>query len=261
MNKYLKLFVTALVTIIVMSCENFYSYADTLKTIDGVTYRYSDTEESKGAYTGFAKTSKGRRYYKNGVPYKSKHFKTKCGKSYLTDKNGYIVTGWKKIKGAWHWFRENGAEATGYVSVLGVDFQFEKNGEWRGYSDELFDTIYRYFDINFPKEILGGILFDDQKLIVMTTDVDEAKKNIPAFYPEIEVRECKFTREQLDATMNLLEENSNKFLYAQMTAYVDVLNNQVIADVYEIQDDLVAFIDSLEYKECVYLLESPPIND
>ena len=189
MNRYLKLFVTALVTIIVMSCENFYSYADTLKTIDGLTYRYSDTGEIKGAYTGFAKTSKGRRYYKNGVPYKSKHFKTKSGKSYLTDKNGYIVTGWKKIKGAWHWFRENGAEATGYVSVLGVDFQFEKNGEWRYSSDELFDTIYRYFDINFPKEILGGILFDDQKLIVMTTDVDEAKKNIPAFYPEIEVRE------------------------------------------------------------------------
>ena len=257
-----KLTAAALAAITVMSCASLTSFADKLKTVDGVIYRYSDSGERKGVYTGFVKTSKVRKYYKNGVPYKSKHFKTKSGKSYLTDKNGYIVTGWKKIKGAWHWFRENGAEATGYVSVLGVDFQFEKNGEWRRYSDELFDTIYRYFDINFPKEILGGILFDDQKLIVMTTDVDEAKKNIPAFYPEIEVRECKYSYEQLETTLDILDEKwTELFPYTHMITYFDVINNQVIANVDEIHDDLVAFVNSLEYGECVKLCEVPPVLD
>ena len=92
-----KLTAAALAAITAMSCASLTSFADKLKTVDGVMYRYSDTGKVKGIYTGFAKTSKGRRYYKNGVPYKSKHFKTKSGKRYLTDENGYIVTGWKKI--------------------------------------------------------------------------------------------------------------------------------------------------------------------
>lgn len=43
-------------------------YADCLKKEDGITYRYSDSGENLGEYTGWAKSAKGKRYYyKNGV--------------------------------------------------------------------------------------------------------------------------------------------------------------------------------------------------
>lgn len=42
--------------------------ADSLKTVDKLLYRYSDSGENLGKYTGWAKSAKGKRYYyKNGV--------------------------------------------------------------------------------------------------------------------------------------------------------------------------------------------------
>ena len=41
------------------------------------------------------------------------------GKWYLFDKNGYMLTGWQKVKDIWYYLNENGSMATGFVTVDG----------------------------------------------------------------------------------------------------------------------------------------------
>ena len=72
MRKSIRSLAAALAAITAMSFVNVTAFADKLKVVDGVTYKYSDTGEQKGKYTGWAKTSKGRYYYKDGVKLKSK---------------------------------------------------------------------------------------------------------------------------------------------------------------------------------------------
>ena len=111
MKKSFKLIAAALAAITAMSCTSATAFADKLKTVDGVTYRYSDSGEQVGKYTGWAKTSKGKRYYKNGVMYKNKWIKTKSGKYYYAGSDGYMRTGWARVtrgKGLYSYFDKNG---------------------------------------------------------------------------------------------------------------------------------------------------------
>ncbi len=93
MKKKLKLIAAALAAITALSCTSATAYADKLKTVDGVTYRYSDSGEAKGKYTGWAKTSKGRYYYKDGVKLKSKWLSVKGRKTYYLLSSGKMATG------------------------------------------------------------------------------------------------------------------------------------------------------------------------
>lgn len=52
---------------IMAGAGNTTAFADSLKKSDGFMYRYSDSGENMGKYTGWAKGSKGRYYYKKGV--------------------------------------------------------------------------------------------------------------------------------------------------------------------------------------------------
>ena len=111
MKKSFKLIAAALAAITAMSCTSATAFADKLKTVDGVTYRYSDSGEQISKYTGWAKTSKGKRYYKNGVMYKNKWIKTKSGKYYYAGSDGYMRTGWARVtrgKGFYSYFDKNG---------------------------------------------------------------------------------------------------------------------------------------------------------
>ena len=56
--------------------------------LGGETYYFDKNGRCKGKYTGWAKSSKGNRYYKNGF-YLTGTWKIK-GKSYVFDKNGYL---------------------------------------------------------------------------------------------------------------------------------------------------------------------------
>lgn len=92
-----KTMAASLAAVAAMSCTSLTAFADKIKTIDGVSYRYSDSGEKIGKFSGWAKTSKGRRYYKNGVMYKNKWIKTKSGKYYYAGADGYMRTGWAKV--------------------------------------------------------------------------------------------------------------------------------------------------------------------
>lgn len=62
-------------------------------------------------YTGFTKSSKGKRYYINGRR----------------------VYGWCKIGGSWYHFDPyNGLMSSGKTNVCGTDLVFDKNGRWSG---------------------------------------------------------------------------------------------------------------------------------
>ena len=136
MKKQIKLIAATLAAITAMSCTSATVFADKLKTVDGVTYRYSDSGEQVGKYTGWAKTSKGRRYYKNGIMYKNKWIKTKSGKYYYAGKDGYIRTGWAAV-----------------TRGKGLYSYFDKNGVWDGktyYKGYQPDNLYSFFlDFDF----------------------------------------------------------------------------------------------------------------
>ncbi len=76
--------------------DHYYVKADgTLATkpcvIKGVFYKFDKSGVCKGKYTGFAKTSKGRKYYYKGIPVKNKTIKFKDGRRYKADVNGYVT--------------------------------------------------------------------------------------------------------------------------------------------------------------------------
>ena len=60
-------------------------------TINGIRYKFTADGICQGRYTGWTKTEKGRRYYKNGVLLKNRRIKTKSGKIYYADSNGYAT--------------------------------------------------------------------------------------------------------------------------------------------------------------------------
>ena len=59
--------------------------------IDGIRYRFSSDGECLGKYTGWTKSKKGRRYYRNGKYVTEKWLRGKSGKCYYADEKGYIT--------------------------------------------------------------------------------------------------------------------------------------------------------------------------
>lgn len=76
-------------------------------TIAGIRYKFDKHGVCQGKYTGWTKSSSGRRYYLNGKPLAGKWFRVK-GKRYYADENGYAVTGEAVIDGKQYYFDEKG---------------------------------------------------------------------------------------------------------------------------------------------------------
>ncbi len=98
MKKSFKTFAAALAAITAMSCTSATSFADKLKVVDGVTYKYSDSGEQKGKYTGWAKNSKGKVYYKDGVKLKNCWLKVNGKRAYYLKSNGLMAVGDVRLK-------------------------------------------------------------------------------------------------------------------------------------------------------------------
>lgn len=69
-----------------------------------------ETGELHGNYTGFTKSSEGRRYYDDGKR----------------------IYGWYKIGNSWYHFDENGYADTGKVKICGASYTFNEKGKWTG---------------------------------------------------------------------------------------------------------------------------------
>ncbi len=98
-------------------------------SIDGIRYSFSSDGVCKGRYTGWTKSSKGRRYYKNGELVKNKWLKTKSGKRYYADKKGYVVTGENIIKDKAYLFSDKGVLKGGPFELCTVTVTDTETGK------------------------------------------------------------------------------------------------------------------------------------
>ena len=181
MKNRLKFFAATFAAITAMSCTSATAFADKLKTIGGVTYLYSDSGSPKGEFTGWAKTSKGKYYYKNGV--KIKMSTTINGIRYKFDKTGLCTgrfTGWTKSSlgrrywkngvmyknkwlksndGKYYYAGSNGYLVTGWAEVTRIGGKysfFDSNGIWDGkvYFTKTKETITKQVDKYNGKEYI-----------------------------------------------------------------------------------------------------------
>lgn len=59
--------------------------------IGGIRYQFGKDGVCGGKYTGFTKSDKGKRYWKDGTLLKNERFKAKNGRRYYADKNGCLT--------------------------------------------------------------------------------------------------------------------------------------------------------------------------
>ena len=128
MKKTLKLIAAALAAVTALSCASVTAFADKLKTVDGVTYRYSDSGEVKGKYTGWAKSLKGKSFYNNGIKVTKNTIIN--GIRYKFSADGYCIgkfTGLTKSSlGRRYWnngelVKNKWLKANGYYYYAGID--------------------------------------------------------------------------------------------------------------------------------------------
>ncbi len=88
----------------VLEGKNYYNksngvFATKSCVINGIRYKFSSDGVCQGKYTGWTKSKKGRRYYKNGVMIKNKWIKTKSGRKYYASEDGYMRTSRARVDG------------------------------------------------------------------------------------------------------------------------------------------------------------------
>ena len=58
--------------------------------IDNIRYKFNKYGQCEGKYTGWTKSSKGRRYWKDGILVTNRYLRTKSGVRYYADEDGYV---------------------------------------------------------------------------------------------------------------------------------------------------------------------------
>ena len=195
MKKGIKILLAFISAAIVMIFSSICSFADSLKSVDGVMYRYSDAGEPKGVYTGWAKSTAGKMYYKKG--YVVKKNTVINGIRYKFSSDGYCkgkFTGftksskgrryWNKgvlakdmwvqdTKGNYYYAGKDSYLLTGWQEVtrIGGNYSyFDENGIWDGkiYTSDSFDSEDQI------------VLNDDDEMVVEETSI----KEISAYYTD-----------------------------------------------------------------------------
>lgn len=139
MKKMIRL-TAALAAVTAMACADVTAYADTLRTVDGLKYRYSDSGEDLGIYTGWANASGGKVFCNKGVIVTKNTIIN--GVRYTFSSDGYLTgkyTGWTKSslgRRCWNngelvrssWIKSGGyyyyAGYDGYITVEKVPEKF-----------------------------------------------------------------------------------------------------------------------------------------
>lgn len=142
MKKLYRRFTAFISAAIMLAAMCTSAYADSLKKSDGIMYRYSDDGVNKGAYTGWAKSSKGRYYYKNGVKVTSTALIN--GKRYKFGENGVLIgeyTGFVKNSKGKRYYK-NGVLAKDLLFIL------KEGGEIYKADSSGYLTVIKDEDIN-----------------------------------------------------------------------------------------------------------------
>ncbi|MGN1136429.1 MAG: hypothetical protein ACI4SF_09445 [Oscillospiraceae bacterium] len=229
--------------------------ADTIKTVNGIAYRYSDSGEQTGKFTGWAKNSKGRRYYKNGVLYKNKWIKLKSGKRFYAGEDGYLTLGWYKTDDGWCYFNEaNGEMSVGETEIYGKTYTFSQNGIWDGKADYDNSKIYVKLNKKLSKDDYGGIYFDDNAVIVMSKNNESVVKvteELKKLFAPIIIKECTFSLNELESVKQHLEKNMKKYGIYSVGTYT--MNNYVGVEMYGQNDDFDAYLKTLDDSSIIHV--------
>ncbi len=145
--------------------------------ISGVRYRFGSDGICKGKYTGWTTSTKGRKYFKNGVMYKNKWVKTKSGTRYYLTSTGYsdewgLSMKVKNVtdKGLEVVFRQYDGSYRGSLET-GAHFYVEKktsSGSWK----EL-ECVY------------DGMVFTDEAYMIAQDGETSMKQNWENFYGKL----------------------------------------------------------------------------
>ncbi|MBP5604084.1 MAG: hypothetical protein J6X60_00870 [Ruminiclostridium sp.] len=267
MKRALKLMAAALAAVAAMSYASATAFADKLRTVDGVTYRYSDTGEQLGTYTGWTQNSVGKRYYINGILIKNKWLKMKSGKRFYVDEDGYMLIGWTHVGQNWYYISSKLGRLSGTQSIDGIEYNFGADGKWDkkapNSTNEKHSSIYDvYFRITNGKydDIYGGAGIPDGMLVIWSVN-GQAEKMINARYPGIggivykpakySVAELEKVRAGINDFIRRDRDNGNEGLWFNGPA-TWIENNRLGLEISQKQYDRIsAYIDSLPNKNCL----------
>lgn len=267
MKRTVRLTAAALAAVTAMACTGVTAFANRLKTVDGVTYRYSDSGEQKGKYTGWTKTSKGRRYYKNGLPYKNKWLKMKSGKCFYFGDDGYLSVGWTHIGTDWYYITADNGRLSGSQSIDGIEYYFDDDGKWDknapNSTNEKHSTVYNvYYLLTSGKynDIYGGAGILDGMLVVRSVN-GQAEKLIDKRYPgnggilyvpaEYSVSELESVRAGIKDFVKRDKENGYSYLWVGGPATSTENGRLVLQLSQEQYDRISSYLDSLPDKDCL----------
>lgn len=107
-------------------------------TIGNVRYQFDKDGVCQGRYTGYTRSKKGRRYWKDGILVRNFWIQKNGKRKYYAGEDGYFLTGTQEIKGKTYRFDENGvlqaegekerkSEAEFLFTEDGLSFQIAAN--------------------------------------------------------------------------------------------------------------------------------------
>ena len=218
MKKKLKLIAAALAAITALSCASVTAFADKLKTVDGVTYRYSDSGEKIGKYTGWAKKKSGARYYyKDGVKQIGWLMLDGKGKYYIDPKDG-MLTGMNTIDGELYYFGVDGKWDMKNYDIDSKTFPI----------DSLFDKLSEKLD----KRCYGGLIYENGKYVILSVG-GKAEEQVKALFPtykNFNFRTVKYSLHTLEKVRTKLEKALAGKWYGNG---INVGENKIVFDVDE----------------------------
>lgn len=243
MKKSIKLIAAALAAVTAMSCTSATAFADKLKTVDGVTYKYSDSGERKGKFTGWAKNTKtGARFcYKKGVK-----------------QLGFVHIG----KG-WYYIDGKKGMLTGKQTINGAVYSFTKSGMWNkrctypdGTSEQDPNGI---ITAKLDKKLYCGLVYEDGMYVIMSVDgkAESAVEKLLPGLSGIMFRPVKNSLYELEAMREKLAEELHGKWYGNG---VDYYKNKIVFDVDEkYLDEVQKYIEDNGYADYAAAEKGYPI--
>lgn len=202
--------------------------------INGVRYKFGSDGACLGRYTGF----------------------TKSGGKYFYYLDGKKLTDWYRFSGGWRYFGEDGAMAVGTAEIYGKSYNFSENGIWDGTADYSEAAIALTLEKRLSDEDHGGVYVNHGAVVVMTVNEDEVLKTVEKYrkkFAPIIIKKCEYSAAQLETVRKELGDNMKK--YGIMAIGTEIMKNRVVINVKEINCELKAYLDSIEYSGCVEIEE------
>ncbi len=174
------------------------------KVIDGIRYKFSADGYSQGKYTGWTKSAKGKRYWKDGKLVKNDWIKTPNGKLYYAGEKGYMTIGWSDVtrigsaysyfdeKGVWdekvYWSksnpaatRENMLNETVRIKIKPVETIFGSSIKWSKKEKQYLENNSSY-ELQIPRTVAESFSVGDTILVHPKVTRGEKKNGVYEYY-------------------------------------------------------------------------------